>query len=128
MRGVTILMPNGRAIVDRCPRCQGEGGGEYGTCEVCSGRGTVNLQDLEHRIVDRCRIPTSTGPCGHIVVASDHPRAMEFHVRECAPRNIAAIHEARQQQHPDIMRPWDPELEAWITRHRVPILEGRMTI
>jgi hypothetical protein len=34
----------------------------------------------------------------------------------------------RNRSHPEIMRPWDPELEKWISDNRTAILEDRKSI
>lgn len=82
----------------------------------------------EKRVVDRCRVPTPEGPCGHPLF-EDEPRSkMDAHVVECCRRHHDTIMEERERQHPEIMRPWDPELASWVKEHGPAILEGRKRI
>jgi hypothetical protein len=50
------------------------------------------------------------------------------HASKCAPAHESAIRAYRARQHPDILRPWDPELESWMGKHKAAILEGRMSV
>jgi hypothetical protein len=75
-----------------------------------------------------CRVPTADGgTCGHPFYEGEE-RARERHVAECCKRNHDAIVAFREKQHPDVLRPWDPELERWIAEHRDEVLEGRKSI
>jgi hypothetical protein len=125
MGGLTLYMPNGRKAIDVCPRCDGTGGA-YATCTACGGKGSVVLTELESRILDRCRIPTPDGPCGHITLEEEGHRASQLHAVRCAQENHETILAVREEQHPEIMKPWDPEQFAWIRRNGAAILEGRL--
>lgn len=89
-------------------------------------------------------IPTSArlhqkpviGACSVVVTAEGDVCGTPFfdlrekisHVTECAKKHASAINAYRLRTHPDIMRAWDPELEAWITKHREAILDGRKRV
>jgi hypothetical protein len=85
---------------------------------------------IHHRpVVDRCRVPTPEGPCGHPMFEGESRESFERgHVVPCLRRNHDTIMQERARQHPDIMRPWDPELATWVKRHGDAILEGRKRI
>ena len=75
-------------------------------------------------VVDRCRVPTPDGPCGHPLY-EDEPRAkLEAHIRTCCAENHDFIMETRQRQHPEALEPWDPELAAWAKKNADRIMRG----
>lgn len=60
--------------------------------------------------------------CGH---PSYNESERLAHSSECARRHASAINAYRLRTHPEIMRPWDPELESYVSQHRVEIATGR---
>lgn len=82
----------------------------------------------ERRVIDKCAVPTPEGPCGHLFFEGESQTTIDAHVSECARRNHDTIMEHRARQHPEIMKPWDPELAAWVKKHGRAILEGRKRI
>jgi hypothetical protein len=76
--------------------------------------------DAGREVVDRCRI------CREFVVyEGEDPRTMERHLRECVKANHDALMAERERQHPEIMKPWDPDFFSWIRRNSDAVLEGR---
>lgn len=61
--------------------------------------------------------------CGH---PSYTIREALSHSSSCAKRHESAIRAYRNRTHPEMMRAWDPELEAWFSKHKRAVLEGRM--
>jgi hypothetical protein len=76
-----------------------------------------------------CRVITSAegDTCGKPFYEGEE-RTRDFHVANCAKQNHDAIMAFRNRSHPEIMRPWDPELEKWISDNRTAILEDRKSI
>jgi hypothetical protein len=76
--------------------------------------------------IGRCRVPVNDEgkPCNHPFFPGEE-RAMTTHIAACTKRHLDVIHRYRQRTHPDIMRPWDGELKAWVDKHSEAILEGR---
>lgn len=79
-------------------------------------------------VVDRCIVPTPDGPCGHPLREGESRTDFDNHVAQCARRNAETILHERERQHPSIMKPWDTELDTWISKHREALLEGRKKI
>lgn len=79
-------------------------------------------------VVDRCRVPTPEGPCGHPFFEDESQSKREAHLVDCCRRNTDTIMAERERQHPAIMEPWDTELDRWIAQHRREIIEGRKRI
>jgi hypothetical protein len=71
-------------------------------------------------VVDRCRV------CKAPFYEGESRSRIEAHLRECVKANHDRLMEARRQQHPDIMRPWDTEHYRWIRKNGAAILEGRL--
>lgn len=83
----------------------------------------------QHEVIDRCRVPTPEGPCGHPRYETESVESFERgHVIPCLRANHDTIMAERARQHPAIMDAWDPELEKWITKHGAAILEGRKRV
>lgn len=55
-------------------------------------------------------------------------RERRDHVAACAQKHTSAIHAYRKRTHPDIMRPWDPEMESWMSKHADGLLAGRLKV
>lgn len=84
-------------------------------------------------VVDRCVVPVDREgeivPCGHPRFEGESMESFERgHQIDCLRRNHETIVAVREQQHPAIMDPWDPELAKWVQRHGEAILEGRKRI
>lgn len=85
----------------------------------------------ERKVIDRCVVPTGDPEkpvCGHVFFEGESQEVIDRHVAACAREHHDAIVEHRERQHPEIMRPWDPELAAWVKKHGRAILEGRKRI
>lgn len=76
------------------------------------------------RVVDRCRIPTENGPCGHAFLEDEPEVRKVAHLKECAERNAHVIREAAAKHHPDVLKPWDPEYAAWLEERKDGIAAG----
>jgi hypothetical protein len=80
------------------------------------------------QVVDRCKtIVNADGElCGHPFY-EDEPRSrIEAHVTACLAQHAAAIRAFRQRTHPDVMRPWDPELAAFVSNNREAMIRGEI--
>lgn len=75
-------------------------------------------------VVDRCKIPTPDGPCGHAFYAGESDLKKAQHFKICAHEHMDGILEARQRQHPDVLKPWDPEYADWLDEHKAGIAAG----
>lgn len=76
------------------------------------------------RVVDRCKVPTPDGPCGHAFY-EDEPEVRKVeHFKECTERNRDLIHDLATKRHPEAMKPWDPEYAAWLEERREGIANG----
>lgn len=75
-------------------------------------------------VVDVCKIPTPDGPCGHKFFAGESDSKKARHFKACAHANEEAIRALREKQHPDVMKPWDPEYKTWLDEHAVGIAAG----
>jgi hypothetical protein len=82
-------------------------------------------------VASRCRIPTGRNElgewviCGHPTFDREGPRAEAAHNAECTRRNHEHIVEYMRQRHPDVMKPWDTELAAWVGENADALIEGR---
>ena len=97
--------------------------GSVGGIFIASGSSIHNRP-----VIDRCRVPTPEGPCGHPLFEGEPRSRFDAHIVDCLARNRETIMEARARQHPEIMEPWDTELDRWIAKHSEAILEGRKRI
>jgi hypothetical protein len=83
-------------------------------------------------VIDRCKIPVQDGDglrmCGHPRFEGEEEMRFVRHVAQHAQEAHDLIVAMREQQHPEIMRPWDTELDKWIAQHRRALIEGRMQI
>lgn len=79
-------------------------------------------------VIDRCKVPTPEGPCGHPLREGENRTAFERHVADCARRNAEHIMRERERSHPSIMNPWDEDLDRWVKENRDALLEGRKKI
>lgn len=79
-----------------------------------------------YQVIDRCRtIVNADGElCGHPFYENEPRSKIEAHITECLAKHAAAIRAFRDRQHPEIMRPWDPELAAFVKRNREELLSG----
>jgi hypothetical protein len=78
--------------------------------------------------IARCRVPVGDGKlCGHPFFEGEE-RAMAAHVAKCCREHHDIIVGERERRHPDIMLPWDRELDRWVKENRDAILEGRKRI
>lgn len=75
-------------------------------------------------VVDRCKVPTPDGPCGHPFYVGESDRKKVEHLRSCAEANLERIREVRQEQHPDVLKPWDPEYAGWLEDNAAGIATG----
>jgi hypothetical protein len=76
------------------------------------------------RPVGVCQIPVNAD--GDLCLEPTYSEeARRQHAAKCAQENATAINAFRNRQHPEVMRPWDPELEEFVMRRRVDILTGR---
>jgi hypothetical protein len=82
------------------------------------------LHGLE--VVDRCRtIVSAEGDvCGHPFYENESIAKREAHITECLAKHASAIRAFRQRQHPDIMRPWDPELADYVKANKLELVTG----
>lgn len=55
-------------------------------------------------------------------------RERRNHVATCATKHASAINAYRNRTHPEIMRPWDPELEKWMSSNKDAVLSGRKRV
>lgn len=110
-----------------CPGCHGRGGTDGEECVGCRGDGMMDVEVMAERVISRCRIPTKDGPCGATFFVGQE-LVVARHAAVCAPRNQEYIVAAREAIHPEIMQPWDKDLDRWVTDHKDAILEGRKTI
>jgi hypothetical protein len=62
----------------------------------------------DRRIVDRCRV------CKCPFYEDESRSRIERHLIDCVKANHDRLMADRARQHPEIMRPWDPEFAAWI--------------
>jgi uncharacterized C2H2 Zn-finger protein len=77
------------------------------------------------RPVGRCDVVVNAdgGRCGTLFY--DRTKWLR-HVARCSVQHESAINAYRKRTHPDIMRAWDPELEAWMAQNARAVLEGKM--
>lgn len=78
------------------------------------------------RVVDRCAVPTPDGPCGHEFYEDEPAAVRERHIVACVKANADTVVEVRERMHPEIMRPWDPEYQAWLDEHAEGIAAGQV--
>lgn len=93
------------------------------TIWVPSSADVGDREVVEHHrpVADRCRI------CKEFVRYRDEPPAvMEMHAARCVKRHEEQLREQRAREHPEIMRPWDPEMARWMREHKTAVLEGRL--
>ena len=82
----------------------------------------------EHEPIGICRVPTKEGRiCGHKFYPGEE-RAQANHAANCARENHEYVVAYMKQRHPDVMKPWDTELDKWVGQHRQALIEGRMQI
>lgn len=59
-------------------------------------------------IVDRCRI------CRAPFYEDESRSRIERHIIDCVNANRDRLMADRRRQHPEVMKPWDPEYARWI--------------
>lgn len=79
----------------------------------------------EDEVIDRCRVPTAPGEtCGHLFFKGEEHKIAP-HMARCVARNHDAIVAFKEKAHPEIMKPWDKDLDRWVSRNRDALIEGR---
>jgi hypothetical protein len=82
----------------------------------------------EHAPIGVCRVPTKEGRvCGKPFFPGEE-RAQANHAAACARENAEYVQAYLDRLRPDVMKPWDTELDAWVGQHRQALIEGRMKI
>jgi hypothetical protein len=83
------------------------------------------MRDLQSEVISTCLVPVDRegNVCGAKFVKGQERRARQ-HALECLARHRDAILEHSAQRYPEIMRPWDPELAAYVKGNQR-ILSGR---
>jgi hypothetical protein len=64
--------------------------------------------------------------CGHEFYKDEPQSKIDAHIVECTGRHASAIHAYRQRTHPDIMRPWDPEIAEYMAENKEALLRGEL--
>lgn len=82
------------------------------------------------RVVMRCTVIVNADGevCGHPFYEDESQEVRERHIVDCAARHAAAINAYRQRTHPDIMRPWDPEIAQYMAENKEALLSGRLPV
>lgn len=81
----------------------------------------------QHEPIGVCRVPVKDGICGKRFFPGEE-RAQANHAASCAQENHEYVVAFMKQRHPDIMKPWDTDLDKWVGQHRAAIIDGRMKI
>jgi hypothetical protein len=87
------------------------------------------MRDLQREVVSTCLVPTSADGdvCGAKFVRGQEDLARQ-HAVKCTRQHADAIQACMARQRPEIMKPWDPELAAWLKQHKDAIMSGRMRV
>lgn len=96
------------------------------TGKLVGGRALyIPLPHAIHNVkpVGICQIPVN-GDGDLCLEPTYSEEARRQHAASCAEKHASAIHAFRKRQHPDIMRPWDPELEAYVSANKQALLTG----
>lgn len=80
------------------------------------------IPSMGRRVIDRCRV------CRTPFYEGESRARIEQHIRVCVSANHDRLMAERRRQHPDIMRPWDPEYARWIQdpAKRAGIMSGKI--
>ena len=96
-------------------------------CALCGGEGAIEAQTLERKVVSRCRVPHGENRvCGFPFYEGESQAVIEAHTAQCVSDHHDAIVAERRRQHPEILKPWDPEHFKWIRENADALNEGRL--
>ncbi len=90
------------------------------------------MRDLQRDVILTCRVPVKLVDGEPEVCAAKfykgQERLAEQHAIKCCREHERVIRALADQWYPSEMNAMDEERFAWMRRHKVPILEGRMRV
>lgn len=79
-----------------------------------------------NEVVDRCKVPTPDGPCGHAFYKGESDLKKAQHFKICTHRNMESILAFRAQETAGRLGSFDPEYSEWLEDHAEGIAAGRV--